>query len=768
VKRYLIIIVLLILINPIYGQEDLSQINRTVSKVEGVVIFENAPIQMAKVQLNGKTKYTNADGKFLFIDLDSGNYNLIINFYGYENQSKSFYLGQDDSVYFKIRMEKNAKVIETVVISGTLKEISKSNSPVPIEVYSQAFFKANPVVSLFESLQNVNGVRPQNNCNVCNTGDIHINGLEGPYTMVLIDGMPIVSGLAGVYGLSGIPQSLIERLEVVKGPASTLYGSEAVGGLLNVITKKSYYKPFVSLELQATSWTEKNVDLGIQRNFSKKVSLLTGINYFNYDRIIDKNKDGFTDLTLQHRISVFNKLSLERKSKKSFNIAGRYMYEDRWGGQTTWERKFRGGDSVYGESIFTKRWEIFGLYALPTKEDISLQFSLNKHHQNSVYGTTIFNANQIIGFGQLLWNKKINSKNHLLSGMAYRYTYYDDNTVVTAKIVGKETINTPSKISLPGVFSQWTHDFSTLKTLLTGIRYDYNSIHGSILTPRINYKWTSKSRRNTYRIGAGNGYRVANVFTEDHAALTGARTIEFKEKLKPEKSWNTNFNWVHKKFTKNNRFIGLDASTWFTYFTNRIIPDYQSNVNKIIYSNLDGYALSKGVSLNVELNFSTQFSGNLGGTLMDVAFVENRLKQRQLLTERFSGVWNIGYLFIKSNIKLDYTGNIYSPMLLPLLGPLDERSQQSPWYSIQNIQITKTFKRFEVFSGVKNLLNFTPASNSIARAKDPFDKNVTFDVNGHALSTANNPQALTFDPTYVYASNQGRRLFLGLRFKFEN
>jgi len=766
--KFILFSVLIICFAKVNGQIDVNGYDGRTAAVKGVVSFESKPLQMVKVQLNGKTKYTDSSGFFLFSGIDSGNYRLDITFLGYDKQRKIFRLEQNDSIHFEIEMEKNASVIEAVVISGTLKEVSKSNSPVPIEVYAQAFFKSNPVVSLFESLQNINGVRPQNNCNVCNTGDIHINGLEGPYTMVLIDGMPIVSGLAGVYGLSGIPQSLIERLEVVKGPASTLYGSEAVGGLLNVITKKSYYKPFISVETQTTSWSENNLDIGIQRNFSKKISLLTGINYFKFNKAIDKNGDSFTDLTLQHRISIFNKLSVERKSKKQFNIAGRYLYEDRWGGQTNWERKFRGGDSVYGESIFTKRWEIFGLYALPTKEEITFQFSLNKHHQNSVYGTTIFNANQAIGFGQLLWNKKLNSKNHLLSGMAYRYTYFDDNTVVTSKMLGSERVNAPSIINLPGTFMQWTHDFTSLKTVLLGMRYDYNSIHGSIVTPRINYKWTSKSRRNTYRWGAGNGYRVANVFTEDHAALTGARTVEFKEKLKPEKSWNTNINWVHKKFTKMNRFIGLDASTWFTYFTNRIIPDYQSNVNKIIYSNLNGYALSKGASLNISFNYSSQFSGNLGMTLMDVSFIENNIKQRQLLTEKFSGVWNIGYSFIKSNIKLDYTGNLYSPMLLPLLGALDERAATSPWYSIQNFQITKGYKRFEFFTGVKNFLNFTPPANSIARAKDPFDKDVIFDANGNALPTVNNPQALTFDPTYVFASNQGRRLFLGLRYRLEN
>ena len=107
----------------------------------------------------------------------------------------------------------------------------------------------------------VNGVQPQLNCNVCNTGDIHINGMEGPYTMLLIDGMPIVSSLSTVYGLSGIPNSMVKRIEVVKGPASTLYGSEAVGGLINIITKDASLSPRLKVDLSATSVQEYNADL---------------------------------------------------------------------------------------------------------------------------------------------------------------------------------------------------------------------------------------------------------------------------------------------------------------------------------------------------------------------------------------------------------------------------------------------------------------------------------------------------------------------------
>ena len=106
-------------------------------------------------------------------------------------------------------------------------------------------------------------------------------------------------------------------------------------------------------------------------------------------------------------------------------------------------------------------------------------------------------------------------------------------------------------------------------------------------------------------------------------------------------------------------------------------------------------------------------------------------------------------------------------MKLPLISDLDQRNQYSPWFSLQNIKVAKAWKNFEFYGGVKNLLNYTPPANSIARAFDPFDKNVTFDNEGQAVATPNNPQALTFDPSYVFAPNQGIRFFFGLTYTIE-
>ena len=155
---------------------------------------------------------------------------------------------------------------------------------------------------------------------------------------------------------------------------------------------------------------------------------------------------------------------------------------------------------------------------------------------------------------------------------------------------------------------------------------------------------------------------------------------------------------------------------------------------------------------------------------MDVYSVENGIKEKQMLTEHFTCVWNVGYTFNNIGLKIDYTGNVYSSMRLPLLSNLDPRNEYSPWFSIQNIQVTKIFKKgFEIYGGVKNLLNWTPNKNNpflIARSNDPFNKDVQFSTDGKAMVTPNNPYGLTFDTSYVYASNQGIRGFLGFRYTF--
>jgi outer membrane receptor for ferrienterochelin and colicins len=574
--------------------------------------------------------------------------------------------------------------------------------------------------------------------------------------------MPIVSSLSTVYGLSGIPNSLVERIEIVKGPASSLYGSEAVGGLINIITKNPTTAPIFSADIFSTSWLETNIDLGMKFTVGKKATALIGLNSFGYNQKIDNDGDGFTDVTLSNRISIFQKWTFDRKENRLFTLAGRGVYEDRFGGDLRWEKKHRGGDEIYGESIYTKRAELIGSYQLPSKERMMLSFSGNIHFQDSRYGTTSYIANQKIGFLQLTWDKKIGN-NDLLTGIATRYNFYDDNTPATSNLSN----NNPEKTWLPGIFVQDEVSFNKNHSLLMGMRYDYNSIHGNIFTPRAAYKWKLNDN-NIIRLNAGTGFRVVNLFTEDHAALTRARTVIIANGLKPEQSINTNLNYIRKINLDNGLFIGIETSLFRTRFSNKIISDYETNPNQIIYDNINGYAISQGISTNIDLNFPNGLKIIAGASILDNKNVENNKKETPFLTEKFTATWSASYKIHSLNLNIDYTGNLYAPMRLPLSSDLDPRASESPWYSLQNIQFTYSgLKNFECYAGIKNLLNFLPKQNNpflIARTNDPFDKNVSYDANGQAIATPENPYGLTFDTSYVYGPNQGIRSFFGLRY----
>src|SRR3546814_452876 len=265
-----------------------------------------------------------------------------------------------------------------------------------------------------------------------------------------------------------------------------------------------------------------------------------------------------------------------------------------------WDRAHRGKSDLYGESIYTTRWEVFGNYQLPVKDQVLFRFSANGHRQNSMYGTMSYQARQYVAFGQLTWNKA-RGRHDLLAGLTGRFTSYDDNTPATAGTsgpgssrdfgisreiqgdVGDSFSGNGSALTwLPGAFLQDEFTFNRQSKLLAGLRFDYHSLHGSILTPRLSYKWNSADKNHVLRFSLGNGYRVANVFTEDHAALTGAREVVFVEDLRPEVSWNGNINFVKKIFPGTHTFLGLDATIFYTRFNNKIIADYDTDPDKII------------------------------------------------------------------------------------------------------------------------------------------------------------------------------------------
>lgn len=716
-----------------------------------VINAENEVLTYASVLLKGTIfgKTTDSEGKVVFENVPFGKHQLVVAYLGYLSFEQKIIVEEREAKTLTAQLQKGVDIFEEVVVTGTQRENRVSESPIKVEILSAKLFQKNPTPNLFQAVEMVNGVKPQLNCNVCNTGDIHINGMEGGYTMILIDGMPIVSGLSTVYGLMGIPNSITDRIEVVKGPASALYGSEAMAGIINVITKNPLENPGqITLEAQGTTWGEFTLDGSLTAKIGKNVGTLISGNYFKFDQIIDNNNDGFTDLTLQDRFSIFNKWQIKRPQNKVATLAMRYMQENRWGGETDWTEAFRGTDEIYGESIYTKRFETILNYQLPTKQNVFFQASYNYHDQNSVYGDMPFIANQHTAFGQLFLEKDISPTVHLMTGTALRYNLYDDDTPATATV---------DEQFFPGFFAQTEWKPNDRNNLLVGLRYDYNVNHGNIVSPRLAYRF-DVNKNNQFRVNLGTGFRTVYIFTEDHAALSGSRDVVITEDLNPERSFNSVLNYI-LKIPNNQHYWSFDFSAFYNYFTNKIVGDFDTNPNQIIYGNLDGNAVTRGLSLNVDYTNSMPLKINLGVTLMDVFLNKENSdgvleKTEQLFASKWSGNYLVSYTAAPIAMTFDLTGSFYGPMRLPIV-PNDFRPEYSPAFTIMNLKISKKLPhRITLYAGLRNILNFVP-ENPILRPEDPFDNNINDPIS--------NPNGYAFDPTYNYASLQGINGFFGIR-----
>ncbi len=689
---------------------------------------------------------------------------MVVSYVGYRTAERAVEIrsGQGTDLG-SIRLDRNEVPMPEVVVTGTLREVSRADSPVPVEVIDARLFQRNPGASLTEAIPLLNGVRSQNLCGVCATNDIRINGMDGPYTLVLIDGMPIVSGLGTVYGFNGIPQALIERVEVVKGPGGALYGSEAMGGILNIITKDPTLAPHAAVDASTTTWLEHNVDLGLTLR-KGKVSNLLGVNVHSFQQRMDRNPvtdpmvargDGITDVPLTQRISLFNKLSVQRPERRVASLAARYVEEERWGGQLAWTPSDRGSTTIYGEAIRTGRWELIGQYQLPVKEKLMAWFSYNSHLQDSWYGTQYYRAEQRILFGQLFWSGRVGGRHHLLGGAAYRHVYYNDNTTATQLGEAPMVRDAPQRRPLPGLFVQDEMALGDVLTLLLGYRLDHDRTHGPVHSPRIACKW-APSGRWTLRGSFGTGYRVVNLFTEDHAALTGARRVVIAEELRPEESISGLLNVV-RRWSGEGRSLSLDGTVFHTRFSNRILPDYDTDQDLIIYDNLDGRAVTQGAGLNLDARWGTAWKLYAGVTWMDVFFeqrndVGTMEREAQFFAPEWSGTVTLGHQWRRWST--DLSGQWNGPMRAVVL-PNDFRPERTPGYALVNVQVRHTInERWEVYGGVRNLLDFVP-TDALLRPFDPFD--------AAADDPVANPNGYTFDPGYAFAPLIGRRGVVGLR-----
>lgn len=711
------------------AQADAGTIRGTVSGGEGSAVAH------ARVELRGTAWSGVADerGGYRIDGVEPGRYTLLASAVGYATAERTVEVEASRTVRVDVSLEVSVFALDPIVVTGTKKETFVSESPVKVDVVRAAHLGRSGARDLMEAMQGINGLYQQVDCGVCYTNNIRINGMEGPYTSVLIDGMPIMGALASVYGLNGINTAIIERLEIIKGPSSTLYGSEAMGGVVNVVTKDARFTPSYTVDASVTGYGEAVVDASVSPRRGNVSALLSG-NLRHLDRFLDENGDGFTDVTQTQQASLFGKLSVSEARGTGLEVVGKYYREDRFGGVEAWTPAHRGSGEVYGESIETDRVEVLGSYRPRTRPELRVELSYSRHDQDSYYGDERYAATQDIVFGNVLWDAQFEGRHDLLVGGTLRWQRYDDNTPATSEA---------SRRLIPGFFVQDEFNARPDLTLLGGVRFDHHRDHGAIVSPRTSVKWRP-FHDNTIRLNAGTGFRVVNLFTEDHAALTGSREVVIAEALEPERSYSAAVN-VNQVLEFGPSPMMIDLDLFYTHFSNRIIPDYDVDPNLIVYENLSGHGVTRGAALSFNQNvLFDRLLYNVGATVQDVYTVEDGHREREFFAPDIQGTFGLTYNHPRPRVTIDYTGSLKGAMRLPEYEPPFERATESPIFSVHNLKLSYSpGGGLTAYAAVRNLFDYRQESPLI----DPA-----------------NPFGERFDTNYVYGPIYGRSLLVGLRY----
>lgn len=706
--------------------------------IEGIITGEGNPVAGANVTIADlqKGSPTDAKGSFIIKDVPAGTYNLTISAVGFWPHSREISIQDTETLTVQINLKPKTEELGQVVVTGSMRETFVKESPVKVQVFSNEHLQKTGAVNLMESVNFLNGLYQEVSCGVCGTNSVRINGMDGPYTAILIDGMPIMGSLASVYGLNGINTSSIRNIEIIKGPNSTLYGSEAMGGVINVITKNPATADPLKIDGSFSTHEEANLSLTGSQKLGNAQTLL-GIDGFYFDTFLDHNDDGFADITKRKKLSLFNKWSFERSQARQFDIAFKLYLEDRLGGTGNYSHDLRGSDQIYGESINTQRFEMLGTYDLPiSSQDIRAEFSYSYHNQNSYYGTYHYTADQQIYFTNVIWDKRFTPWRQLLVGATSRVDALNQTFDDIRLEEGSRDIR-----FIPGIFSQYEHTFNEQIKALGGLRIDHYNEHGFIYSPRANAKF-DLSNHTTLRLNGGTGFRVVNLFTEEHEALTGSRRVVIEEELNPERSVNGTIN-LNQIIDIGTSVLNVDLDLFYSHFSNQIIPDY-SQANEIRYKNLEGYSVSRGISVSAAHNFPSPLQYSIGFTYQDAFESNNGIRSSIHFAPQWSGVFTATYTIPETKINLNYSGRVVGNMKLP---EYDGYINESPVFSEHNLKLSRPFSSsVSGYITAKNIGNYTQA-NPIIAADRPFSEDFATD--------------------HVYGPLQTRRFLVGIQITLE-
>ncbi|MGV8092109.1 MAG: TonB-dependent receptor domain-containing protein [Mangrovibacterium sp.] len=757
--------------------------------VVGHVISNGEHLPFVSVSVKGTTIGTTTDetGHYRLLNLPEGRLTIRAQSVGYRPSEKEITVEKGKMSELNFDLKEDILGLDEVVVTGDRNEKHRRESSVIVNTITPKLFNTANAVTLSEGLNFSPGVRMENDCQNCGFNQVRMNGMEGPYSQILINGRPIFSGLAGVYGLELIPSNMLERIEVVRGGGSALYGSNAIAGTINLILRdpiRNSYEFGVTGGLSGIG-VDGSGDPARDYNVNGNTSVIsddnkTGMAIYGFYRDrqpFDANGDQFSELTkiknttfgtrLFHRFGMRSKLSADFFNIKENRRGGdRFDYPPHESNITEGvDHDITTGALTY--DLFTRETDLWSVYF--SGQRVARDSYYGANHSLKDYGITKgftyslgtqYNAR--LGISTL--TAGIESREEWLKDKKLGYADWENAIIVDGEIIEiphtENTIVADQKSNTLGVFVQYGIDLKKLDISL-GARFDHYKItdkeseggekSGDVFSPRVTFKYDIRDYFQA-RVSYSQGYRAPQIFDEDlHIETSGSRQVIHRNdpglKQETSHSFMTSLDF-NKQFGKV--YFGFLAEGFYTRLNDAFVNDYgdpdENGVVVYTRTNADGGATVKGVNLELNLNTSQSFSMRSGFTIQRSRYEEI---QEFNETKFFRTPDNYGYLTLDfkpiHGLGISPSANYTGKMLVPYFGlqqsdpAVGELRKSDPFFDLGlkiRYDIHLNGATLQVFSGIKNIFN---------AYQDDFDRGIDR------------------DPGYVYGPGLPRTIYFGIK-----
>jgi len=757
---------------------------KTDAMLFGDVKSEGEHIPFATIMIKGTTIGTAADatGHFKMAHLPTGRQTVVVTAVGYKPYSEELVLKSNSSVTLLAELEPDNIGIEQIIISADRNAKSRKRTPTIVNSINPKLFQRTQSVTLSEGLNFTPGLRMENNCQNCGFSQVRMNGMEGPYTQILINSRPVFSGLAGVYGLELIPANMIERVEVIRGGGSAMYGSNAIAGTVNLITKDPITNTFtISGNYGSVGQAEAHSPTG---DFSLNLNgsfvtddYQTGLTIFGFYRNrnpFDANGDGFSELASIDNNTLGARFYQRVATRGKLTMDYFHINEFRRGGNK-FELPLHEADIAESVDHTIHSGAVTFDLLMRDADKFSAFFSAQQVNRDSYYG-----ANQdLSAYGEtkdftfasgIQYLRQLDylffAPAAITSGLEINGSWLRDSKLgyydFEEDIHRGNTEVANQQLATKAAFlqSEWNRD---KWVLTTGVRYDNywvtdnngksKKISGNVFSPRLNFLY-NLNRHLQARVGFAKGFRAPQIFDEDlHIETSGSRQVLHRNdpnlKQETSNSFSASLNYTYESGKWQYQFL---VEGFYTSLNNPFANVYGTPDDDgiVIYTRTNAEKGAKVQGINLELNASPSNRWQLqsGFTLQKSAFEE---VQEFDETRFFRSPDSYGYASLNfqpsPRLNLSATGNYTGPMLVPYFGPQLENPEAGELRKSQSffdaglkisysIRITDEVK-MEWNSGVKNIFN---------SYQNDFDSGIER------------------DPAYIYGPTSPRTVYFGIRF----